>query len=110
MDPVSEEKFISLDEQIKRFFSHLDSEQRRLQNHEKRLDSVEIENKRTGETLDKYDKLMFNSGQGILFKLDRIEQQTKYKDKGWEKIAVVISLLLSTGSLILLSIQIINQQ
>lgn len=110
MDPVSEEKFISLDEQIKRFFSHLDSEQRRLQNHEKRLDLMETENKRTGETLDKYDKLMFNSGQGILFKLDRIEQQTKYKDKGWEKIVAILSMVMSFAALVTLVIQTLNQK
>lgn len=70
-----------LKEQQKRFQSHLESEQRVYGGHGKRLDYQEKWIDRIQSEVDKHDKMLLNSGEGLALKIDRVIQKEELRDK-----------------------------
>lgn len=85
----------NLDLQNKRFVSHLESEQRVSQNQGKLIDA----NTRTSETqqkiLEKHELILLNSGRGILFRIDRLEQRNEGSKNRLYAILSIVSVIIS---------------
>lgn len=76
---VLEERINNLDIQIKRFISHLNSEQRVSVLHGQRLGDLDKWLDRMQEEIDAHDKLISN-GEGLIIRMDRITQYMKQQE------------------------------
>lgn len=97
---ILEERTSNQKDQLGRVSSHLDSEQRVSQNHDKRIGSTENRLERIERRHDNYDKILFNSGEGILVKLDRIIQRDEQKEKEAKKFHLNFANILAIISIV----------
>jgi hypothetical protein len=83
------------DFQLKRFMSHLESEQRVTNNISKRVDASE-------KLVDKHEKMLINDGRGLMFRMDRIEQREAASKSNLHTWFSVLSLIISLVALIIM--------
>lgn len=70
---VLEVRADGFDSQDRRIVSHVESEQRNTASNSKRIDALEKINDRQQAQVDKHDKILLNSGQGMSLRVDRLE-------------------------------------
>lgn len=101
-----EERYDNIKTQLGRFQSHLESEQRVTGNISKRVDTFEHFMKTQHELLLKFDRIIFNEGKGLTYRVDRLENQSSNsKDKHrWNTATIIsiLSLLTSLGTIIVM--------
>lgn len=81
--------------QMQRFVSHLESEQRVYGATSKRVDQLETRAKRIEDIQDKHDSILRNGGNGLVVRVDRLEQRDKESGQNLYKWISIISLLSS---------------
>lgn len=87
-----------LEVQLKRLISHVESEQRVTGNISKRVDQVE-------KLTDKHEKMLINTGQGLMFRIDRIEQRSENSKSSLNTWLSVFALIISLISVIVMILQ-----
>lgn len=71
---ILNERVINLDLQMKRFISHLESEQRVYGGHSNRIDDLRKDFQTLVKQMDKVDNALFNGGRGgIYLDVDRLK-------------------------------------
>lgn len=94
-----EERVTGIKGQLDRLVAHVDSEQRVYTNHGKRIDVLDRSIDRMQTEIDKHDKILLNSGAGIVLKMDRIIQSEERRNTRFNSanllsaIAILISLI-----------------
>ncbi|HET9135139.1 MAG TPA: hypothetical protein VFO76_00770 [Candidatus Kapabacteria bacterium] len=78
-------------DQLQRLISHFESEQRNTVNQGKRIDDCRKDIDRMLKQQEKYDGLLFNSGKGLAFEVDRL----KSNRIGWKDVLYIIGFILS---------------
>jgi len=100
-------------DQTARLISHIESEQRVSNNHEKRISNIEDGFKRTQGSVDKIEGLLFNTGKGMVFGLDRLQRDSDEKKdtSRWNAglIISIISALISLGAIVLMYLDVIKK-
>jgi hypothetical protein len=88
-----EKEVEGLNTQLKRFISHVESEQRVTTNISKRVDSIE-------NLTDKHEKMLINTGQGVMFRVDRMEQRESRSKSSIQMWISVLAIIISVLTLI----------
>lgn len=89
-------------DQLMRFVSHLESEQRVTGNISKRVDEANYLIKTVDELVKKHEKLLLNEGRGLAYRIDRIENALLHRKSSGTVWMNIISLAISLGALILM--------
>lgn len=89
------ERMENIKDQFKRFTSHFDSEERATILISKRIDQHDTVIKQHWDLLSKHERILFNDGKGLIFKVDRLERMHENRNFTFGTIVSVVSLLLS---------------
>lgn len=89
-------------DQLGRFVSHLESEQRVTGNISKRVDEANYLIRSVDELVKKHEKLLLNEGKGLSYRIDRIENLLEIRKNNTGMWMGIISLITSIGVFILM--------
>lgn len=96
-----QERLDNLKSQQARLISHFESEQRVSVSQGKRIDQNIRELERLQKDIEKLDKVVFNGGQGVSVRLDRLEQQQRANDNRTDRWIAVGAILISLLSVLI---------
>jgi hypothetical protein len=96
------ERMENIKDQFKRFSSHFDSEERATILISKRIDQHDLTIRQHWDVLTKLDRILFNDGKGLIFKVDRLERMHENRNWTFGTIVSVISLLISILTVIVM--------
>ncbi len=82
-------------DQLQRLVSHFESEQRNSVNQGKRIDNCQKDIDRILKQQEKYDALLFNSGKGLVFEVDRLKEGKKSQRHIWKDVLYIAGLVIS---------------
>lgn len=89
-------------DQLNRFVSHLESEQRVTGNISSRVGDIKSIVDRIDRVIERHERLLLNDGKGLVVRMDRLDQITSNNKNRVATLISIISLLTSVGSFILM--------
>lgn len=89
-------------DQLNRFVSHLESEQRVTGNISKRVDEANYLIKSIDDICKKHERILLNEGKGISYRIDRLERMQDNRKTAFNSWFSVLSLLISLMALLVM--------
>jgi len=89
-------------DQLNRFVSHLESEQRVTGNISTRVGDIKSIVDRIDRVIERHERILLNDGKGMIVRIDRLEQMASNNKSRTTTWISVVSLLTSIGAFILM--------